>query len=245
MVDPAATTEADTNAEFKIQLSAASGQSVTVDYDTSDGLATQPGDYTSASDRSTVKTESVAVTNDTTDEPDQTFKLALADTATNATVASDEEGTATISDDDAAPAVTVDDLTVAENGTADFQVRLSAPSEKTVTVGYATADGSALSGDYTGETGTVTFDPDDTVKTESVAVTNDTVDEPDETFKLTLADTATNATVDPNEEGTATITDDDGGPTVTVDDAPDSPRGTLGLRTPPSRSGSRRRRGRM
>ena len=53
----------------------------------------------------------------------------------------------TITDDDAAPTLTIDDVTVAEgnSGTmnATFTVTLSAASGQTVTVDYATANGTA------------------------------------------------------------------------------------------------------
>ncbi len=215
--------EAAGAATFKVKLSSASGQDVTVGYATADGSAGS-SDYTGETGSVTIPAGqleaevTVDVTADAIDEPNETFKLGLADTATNATVAADEEGTAIITDDDDGPTVTVDDLTVAENdpggagdppGTADFKVKLSAASGQPVTIGYATANGTAGSGDYTGTTDSVTFAPGETEKAVSVAVTNDPSLEPNETFSLTLADTATNATVAANEEGQATILNDD------------------------------------
>jgi hypothetical protein len=57
--------------------------------------------------------------------------------------------------------ISIDDATpVSEGGTAIFTVTLSAPSASTVTVDYATEDGTAGVGDdYTSTTGTLTFDP--------------------------------------------------------------------------------------
>ena len=80
--------------------------------------------------------------------------------------------TATITDDDPAeppppppPALSIDDLTVAEDaGQARFTVSLSKRSNATVTVAYATSDGSAHAGsDYTAATGSLTFQPGATV----------------------------------------------------------------------------------
>ena len=95
-------------------------------------------------------------------------------------------------------------------GTAVITVTLSAASGETVTVGYATANDTATAGsDYTAASGTLTFAPDQTSQTFSVPITQDALDEPDETVTLTLS-SPTHATL--GEPGTAvlTIVDDDG-----------------------------------
>ncbi len=102
-------------------------------------------------------------------------------------------------------------------GTIGVTVRLSAASLQTVTVDYATSDGTATAGaDYTAASGTVTFSPGDLTETVSVAVTDDDIDEDTETLKVTLSDPV-NATVPAGAEvGTISITDDDtAGVTVT------------------------------
>ena len=82
---------------------------------------------------------------------------------TNATIG-DGHGVGTIVDDDPAPAISISGGSVAEGnaGTAtlSYTATLDAPSGKRVTVGYATADGSAHQPeDYTLTSGTVTFEP--------------------------------------------------------------------------------------
>jgi Calx-beta domain-containing protein/Kelch motif protein/galactose oxidase-like protein len=58
----------------------------------------------------------------------------------------------------------------------------------TVTVQYATSDGTATAGqDYTTVAGTLSFGPDDTSKTFAVPILNDTVTEGPETLDLTLS----------------------------------------------------------
>ena len=53
----------------------------------------------------------------------------------------------TITDNDAEPTISINDVTVAEDaGTAQFTVTLSAASEKTVTVDYATSNDTATGG---------------------------------------------------------------------------------------------------
>jgi chitinase len=114
-----------------------------------------------------------------------------------------------------APQLSVGDVSVREgnSGTvsAVFTVTLSAPSSQTVTVAYATQDGTATAGgDYQATSGTLTFAPGETAKTIAVAVNGDTVPEPDETFRLILSN-ATNAVIAVGQ-ATGTILNDDGPP---------------------------------
>ena len=102
-------------------------------------------------------------------------------------------------------------------GVLEFEVSLSVASSKTVTVSYATADGTATAGsDYTAVSGALTFEPEATEsKTITVAVTDDGEDEEveSETFTVGLSGAA-NATLQ-DATGTGTIEDDDD-PAVTV-----------------------------
>ena len=93
-------------------------------------------------------------------------------------------------------------------GSFTFTVTLNPSSLQTVTVEYATSDGTATSGsDYTSATGTLTFSPGVTTRNVTVTIADDDVDEADETFYLTLSD-AVNAGI-PLPTGTFTIRDDD------------------------------------
>jgi CSLREA domain-containing protein len=126
--------------------------------------------------------------------------------------------TFTVSDD---PLASINDVTVTEgdSGTVDatFTVSLSKTSANTVTVDYATADGTAVQpGDYTSNSGTVTFLPGDTSEQVTVVVKGDTIDENDETFTVGLSN-PNNAEID-DASGLGTITDDDGPPSVSVSD---------------------------
>ena len=77
--------------------------------------------------------------------------------------------------------------------TIEFEVTLNARDDcKTVTVDWATADGTATAGeDYTAASGTLTFAPGETRKTVSIAVMDDTVEDNGETFKLQLSNAST------------------------------------------------------
>ena len=125
--------------------------------------------------------------------------------------ASGMSGTITVNA--AAPTLAINNVTVTEgnSGTvnAAFTVRLSSPSTQTVTVKYATANGTATApADYTAiALTTLTFSPGQTSKTVTVAVKGDALDEANETFAVNLS-AAVNATI-ADGQGIGTITDDD------------------------------------
>lgn len=215
------------NAVFTITLAPASGRTVTVNYATAPGTATSPADFQSTSGTETFvagetsKTVTVAVQGDTIDEINETFLLQLTN-ATNAVVG-DAQGLGTIIDDDG-PAISIADTTVNEAaGTATFTLSLSAPSPQAITVNFATANGTATSGsDFTSTTGTVTFAANQTTRTFTVPILNDSVDEgpntaaAGETFVVNLS-SPTNATIG-DGQGIATIIDDDNPPGISIGD---------------------------
>jgi hypothetical protein len=110
------------------------------------------------------------------------------------------------------PSLVIDDVSITEgdSGTksAVFTVNLSAASNLTVTVNYATANGTATAGsDYQATSGTVTFNPGQITNTLSVTINGDQTFEPDETFFVNLSG-ATNATIS-KSQGRGTILNDD------------------------------------
>jgi hypothetical protein len=142
----------------------------------------------------------VAVTGDTIQENNETFTVTLSG-ATNATIA-DAQGVGTIVNDDGPsqppppppppPSLSVSDVSQSEGNSGAsgfvFSVTLSAASAQPVSVGFATADGSAVAGsDYVATSGSLSFAPGQTSLTVSVPVTGDTQVEPDETFSLVLS----------------------------------------------------------
>jgi hypothetical protein len=206
-----------TTVKVPVKLSAPSGKTITVGYTTADGTAIAGTDYTATtgtltfSPGQTSKTIAVKVIGDALDEPDEAFSVKLRDPSR--TTIARGTGKVTILDDDPKPSVRVEDASVTEGAagtttTVKVPVKLSAPSGKTITVGYATADGTATAGiDYTATAGTLTFSPGQTSKTVTLTIRGDDVFEGDETFTLKLS-SPTNVTV---ARGTSTITilDDD------------------------------------
>ena len=84
---------------------------------------------------------------DTIFEGNETAIITLSN-AVNATI-SDSEAILTITDDDAAPSITIADVTTVDEGATDatFTVTLSRTSVVDTTVDYATSDGTATAGD--------------------------------------------------------------------------------------------------
>ena len=178
-----------------------------------------------AEDWNTAQTVTVTATDDNIDNAGDERAATLAHavsgggygTAENFNVA------VTVTDDDAAPTVSVGDAAAVAEGddpetTADmtFTMTLSAASGKAVTVPY-TLGGSADAGDdYTDPTTkSVTIAAGDTEADIVIAVKGDTLDEPSETVIVTLG-SPTNATTEEAGTATGTITDDDATPTATL-----------------------------
>ena len=177
-----------TAAAFVVELSTESRKTVTVSYATADGTALASEDYTAVlatelefTSGQTAQTISVATTVDGLDEADgETFTVRLSDPDNATLKAGGETATGTIDDNDGAPEVSITGAPVVVEGTAAaFVVELSTESRKTVTVSYATADGTALaSEDYTAVALTeLEFTSGVTAQTISVATTVDGFDE--------------------------------------------------------------------
>lgn len=214
-----AVTEGDrgtTTARFTLTLSQVSATPVTVRWASADGTATTANaDYRAASGTvtfaagQTTQTVSVLVNGDKRAENDETFFVRLSQ-ASGATLA-DAEGQGTIRNDDK-PTLTVGNVSVTEGHSgatnAVFVLALSVPTTKTVTVSYATSNGTATAGsDYVAASGTVTFAPGETTKTISIAANGDTLVEANETFRLSLS-SAVNVTLG-TTLATGTIVNDD------------------------------------
>ena len=172
-------------------MSAASRKTVTVSYATADGTAlASDDDYTAVAltelefaPGATAQTISIATTDDTLDEADgETFTVTLSGPGNAELATGGETATGTINDNDDEPKVSIKGAPVVTEGTAaTFVVELSAASRKTVTVSYATADGTALASDddYTAVALTeLEFAPGATAQTISIATTDDPLDEP-------------------------------------------------------------------
>ena len=102
--------------------------------------------------------------------------------------------------------------------TATLTTAVSAKVTATWTASIESGDTASAADLATTKSGEVEFDADATTAKFTVPVNNDTTDEPDQTFTVTLSGVSTNAQLaaDPTAEGT--IDDDDPAPTLTVAD---------------------------
>jgi hypothetical protein len=120
-----------------------------------------------------------------------------------------------ILDDDPTPSASVTDASVVEGdaGTVRvmFNVTLSAPSGRDVSVSAATVGGTAVAGnDYNEAFLQMAFAPGQTMQPFQVEVLGDLQDEPDEHYRVELFDLV--AAVPGQAVGRGIIRDDDGGP---------------------------------
>jgi len=204
-----------TQATFVVALSAASSQTVSFSFATSNGTATAGSDYVATSGASsfapgeTEKPVVVLVNGDTVDESQETLFLDISNVQ-NATVGSNR-GTGFINDDDG-PTISINDVTLTEgnSGTkaATFTVSLSGASVETIAIRATTAPGTATaSSDYNPIDSVLIFTPGTVTRTVDVAIIGDTNLESNETFSVNLSDPFGTTIADGT--GVGTILDDD------------------------------------
>jgi large repetitive protein len=215
----------------------------TVSYVTANGSAIAPGDYTATTSPQqltfaigeTTKIISIPVKGDTLNEANETFFVNLR-SPFKAKIANGQ-AVGTILNDDALPSVSINAASVTEGDsgttTASFPVSLSAASGRSVTVHFATSDGTAtFPGDYTATSGDLTIPPGTTTAAVTVPVVGDTTVEPNETFTVTLS-SPINATLGSSSAATGTIVNNDpvGPQTLSINDLPTISEGTGGSPT--------------
>ena len=206
--------------DFSVSLNAASGQTVTVNYVSSNGSASS-ADYTAVVGTLTftpgqlTRTVTVPVTGDTILEPNETFFVNLSG-QTNAAL-SDNQGVGTIDNDDAA-SVSIANLTLVEgnSGTTSFTftATLSADVQGGFTVPVTSADGSATTADndYAAIPGGTVLNFTGTAgetQLVTVLVNGDAKVEANETFTVSLGTPSNPAVTLGTGTATGTITNDD------------------------------------
>ncbi len=196
---------------------------ITVDYASRDGSAIQPQDYGAVTGRlifgpgETQKQIVVPIVNDLLLENLETFFVDLS-SPVNATFPSGGASTATvnIADDDSGSSTIQFSSAATSVGESDsaaiLQVVRSGGIGLTVSVNYATANGTATAGsDYVATAGTLTFAPGETSKTISIPVLDDSFVESNETFNVTLSNPTAGAVLASPSTNVVTIVDNDGG----------------------------------
>jgi subtilisin family serine protease len=211
-----------TAATFTVSLSAASLSDVLVSWATANGTAAAGSDYAGGSGSLTIPagqlsgTVTVTVNGDTRFEGNDSFFVNLSG-AVHADLA-DSQAVGTIVNDDARPRITINNVSGTEGNsgskTFTFTVSLTNPSDETVTVQFATANGTATGNgffgfnrDFNHKSGTVSFSPGQMTQSITVTVRGDTRVEGNETFFVNLSGAA-NATI-LDGQGVGTIVNDD------------------------------------
>jgi chitinase len=221
------------NMQFAVNLSQAAATDVTVAYQTIRGTATEEFDFNQTVGTLTIVagqtsgTITITTFGDVAIEADEYFVVEL----TNAQGAAFADGAlraraiGIMQDNDGAGnklGLFVDDAQIVEGaaGTKEaiFRVKLSRDPASVLTLNYTTVNGSATAGqDYTATSGTLTFNPGETVKAVAVPILGDLTIESSETFSLVVTPTAAIGNGAAGAAGIATIMDDDaGGGTVPV-----------------------------
>ncbi len=216
------------NATFTVSLSQPRSVAVSVKYATANGTAVAPTDYTakaatalSFSAGQTSKAVTIPVRGDVVGESDETFSVVLS-AAQNITIG-DGVGAGTITDNDpATPHVSVGDISMTEGNSAKnavFTVSLTNAAKSSVSVKYATANGTAMApSDFTAKAPTqLSFSAGQTSKTVAIALKPDAFGEDDETFSLVLS-APVGVVIDDGQATATIVNDDDPAPEVSVGD---------------------------
>ncbi|MCY4431311.1 MAG: Ig-like domain-containing protein [Rhodospirillales bacterium] len=204
---------------FTVTLDNAVTGGLTVTPSFTDVTATEGTDYTEntaalsfTGTKGEQKTFTVATTEDTDSEADETFTVSLSVSGTTAEVTASDTATGTITNDDGAlAAVTIADASAAESDQITFTVTLDKAVTGGLTVTPGFTDVTATKGtDYTENTAALSFAGTvGETQTFTVATTEDAVVEGDETFTLSLTVSGTSSTVTATDTATGTITNDD------------------------------------
>ena len=186
---------------FTVSLSRPTSQAVIVNYATQDGAASSASDYTPASGTLTfnpgasqVQTVNVALRNDATYEPAESFALALS-APTHALVATPSTNGRIRDDDQPALRVQAGSATEGPSASVPVTMSLAGPAPGPVPINYATSDltgpNHATAGaDYTSTSGAVTIPTGATSTIVNVPVLDDTAFESDgEAFTFTATNT--------------------------------------------------------
>ncbi len=152
----------------------------------------------------------IPTNDDTYIEGDETLDVVITSDPVSTTIV-DGTGRGTIIDNDDDPAVTfsISDATVTEGGNLEFTVTKRGFSFSTISLDYATENGSALAGsDYAAASGSLRFSWIEYSKTITIPTTDDSIHEGTEAMSLVLANSSGDSGIE-DYIGAGTIEDDD------------------------------------
>lgn len=209
--------EGATNVMVTVLRTNTSVGEVTINFATSNLTAVGGADYISTNGTLTflegenAATILIPIIDDASVEGDETFEIYLSNPG-GAVLGTPTVATVTIVDNDAGLRFSSPTYSISESGvSATITVLRTTVTNTTVSVNYATANGTATIGeDYTGAFGVLTFTNGETAKTFTISIIDDTAIEGDETVLLTLlAPTPGSVIVNPGA-AVLTILDNDG-----------------------------------
>ena len=202
---------------------------LTVNFATANNTAVAGQDYTAVSgtltfaDGETSKTISLPIINDNVVEDSETMFVTLSSPATPAVVGALGVVVVRIWDSNTFPILSVIGTSVNEGNSGNTNtvvtVNLSIAIGQTVTVLYQTFSMTATVGlDFQPVSGMLTFAPGVTSQTVSVPIIGDTIDEPDETFRVGLFNAVNAGIAVSSNPPVVLIIDDDPAPAISVND---------------------------
>ncbi len=194
---PATISEADGTAEVELTLSHPSAAPVTVRVTSANGTAIAGSDYEKVDQTVTFapgETSQAAVitlVSDDSYERDESLNLTISD-VTNGQLPAETEAEITIEEDDAAPVVSVSDVSVTEPESGSqmmtFELSLEKPAAVDISIDFETADGTAIADeDYTFTHGTLVIKAGSMGGSIDVVILSDADDEGAETLTLLLS----------------------------------------------------------
>jgi hypothetical protein len=210
--------QADGSVSVTVARTGSTTDAVNVAYSTADGTAVAGADYTDthgtlqwAENDSTPKTISVPVSNATPFTGDKQFTVALTDPSSGATIGSPGSATIMIAGDDTTGEESVELADATYNvgqaaGSLTVSVNRTGGSSGAVSVGFVTANGTAIAGtDYTATTGTLQWaDGDASAKTFSIKISGASAFSGNKNFTVRLTN-ANGAAIASPSSATVTI----------------------------------------
>ena len=168
----------------------------------------------------TEKSFTFTATDDALNDDGESVLLRIGSTLpTGVTLETDGQATVSIIDDDDPP-VTVsfelDAYSVAEGGSVDVKVKLSADPERTVSITITRSNNGAVDADYSGVPMTVSFASGETEKTITFAAIDDSFNDDDETVTLGFTSSLPEGVTAGTTANTTVSIDDNDFPEVTV-----------------------------
>ncbi|MUH37904.1 DUF11 domain-containing protein [Zobellia amurskyensis] len=209
---------------FPVTLSNVSTTDITVTFTLTNGTAGD-SDYTTTDIQVTIHAGittvnvDVPTTDDTIDEIDEDFTIAIASVDAGTVGDTSDTATGTIIDDDGSPIITIDDASATEGSNISFPVTLSNASTTDITLTFTLTNGTADDTDYTTTDIQVTIPAGAITINVDVPTTDDIIDEIDEDFTIAIASVDAGTVGDISDTATGTILDDDTLPIISIDDA--------------------------